>query len=166
VPSAVSVQLAERTWKLPREQKAVDDAIRFAELAISYCNSDCREATAMAVAELAENVLKYGAGDGGAGAGTIAIGVNHNVVRIRVQNLVSSRDDGERVMAGVTRIASAPKVMDLYRTRLQELFEQPALKRAQLGLLRIAFEGGFQLSCSYQHPQLEIVAERPCAQPE
>ena len=165
MPSAGSVH-TERTWKLPRERKGVDDAIRFAELAISYCNSDCREATAMAVAELAENVLKYGASDASAGGGTIAIGVTRDLVRIRVKNQVNSREDGERVLAGVTRIASAPKVMDLYRSRLQELFEQPALKRAQLGLLRIAFEGGFQLSCSYEHPMLEVVAERPCGQPE
>jgi hypothetical protein len=75
---------------------------------------------------------------------------------------VLSREDGERVLAGVKRIAAAPNVMDLYRSRLQELFEQPALKRAQLGLLRIAFEGGFQLSCSYEYPTLEVIAERPC----
>ena len=159
---ATSVNLTERTWKLPREQKAVDDAIRFAELAISYCTSDCREATAMAVAELAENVLKYGASDESPGAGTIAIGVNSNLVRIRVKNRVNKREDGERVLAGVMRIAASPKVMELYRNRLQELFEQPSLKRAQLGLLRIAFEGGFHLSCSYEHPMLEVVAERPC----
>ena len=152
----------ERTWKLPRERNAVDEAIRFAELAISYCHLDCRQATAMAVAELTENVLKYGASDGSPGAGTIAIGVDHNLVRIRVKNRVLSREDGERVLAGVKRIAASPNVMDLYRSRLQELFEQPALKRAQLGLLRIAFEGGFQLSCSYEYPVLEVIAERPC----
>jgi hypothetical protein len=49
---------------------------------------------------------------------------------------------------------------DLYRARLRELFENPSLPKAQLGLLRVAFEGGFRLSYSFAPPQLEIVAER------
>jgi hypothetical protein len=56
-------------------------------------------------------------------------------------------------------------VRELYRARLQQLFEHPELPRAQLGLLRTAFEGGFRLTCSYERCELQIVAERTCAGP-
>jgi hypothetical protein len=116
----------------------------------------------LAVAELAENVVKYGAHNHAAGAPTLAIGLQGKVVRIRVKNPVTSGTDARSVVDAVSRIASSPDVRDLYRTRLAQLFANPALPRAQLGLLRIAFEGRFRLSCDYHDPFLELVAERIC----
>ena len=154
--------LSERTWRFPRDNAAIDDALRFADLATTYCDPACREAVVLAVAELAENVVKYGAHNHNAGASTLAIGLQGRAVRIRVKNPVNSGTDARRVVEAVSRIASSSNVRDLYRTRLAELFADPSLPRAQLGLLRIAFEGRFRLSCDYHDPFLELVAERTC----
>jgi hypothetical protein len=153
--------VAERTCKVRREQKAVDEAKRFAELALSYCNANCRQAATMAVSEFAENLVKYSAEDAGTSAGTIAIGVVEDKLRVRAVNAVSSTADARRVQETVARISNS-NVKELYRTRLAELFKNPGLPRAQLGLLRVAFEGGFHLSCVFEPPRLMIVAERPC----
>jgi uncharacterized protein YciW len=59
-----------------------------------------------------------------------------------------------------SQIAKATDLQQLYRARLKELFGAPNLARAQLGLLRMAYEGGVRLSCSYEGQILEIVAER------
>jgi hypothetical protein len=157
-----SNDLPERTWRFPRDRSGIDDAMRFAELALTYCDPACREAAVLAVAELAENVVKYGAHNHAAGAPTLAIGLQGKVVRIRVKNPVNSGTDARSVVDAVSRIASSPDVRDLYRTRLAQLFANPTLPRAQLGLLRIAFEGRFRLSCDYHDPFLELVAERTC----
>jgi len=153
---------SERTWRIPRDKAAVDDAMRFADLATSYCDAAAREAVVLAVAELAENVIKYGAANHNAGAATLAIGVQGKVVRIRVKNPVNSGSDARSLIEAVSRISSSADVRSLYRTRLAQLFADPSLPRAQLGLLRIAFEGRFRLSCEYHDPFIELIAERTC----
>jgi hypothetical protein len=154
---------SERTLKLVRWQQASAEAMRFAELAVSTCDRPCREAIILAASELAENLVKYGVPSQDPRASTITVGVHGNVARIRATNAVSSPADARSVIDIVARISapsSNPK--ELYRERLQELFSTPGAPRAQLGLLRLAFEGGFRLSASFQMPILEITAERPC----
>ena len=159
----IDLASAERTLRVRREQKTLNEVKHFGELAVSYCDSDSRQAAVMAVVELAENVLKYGTPDASNASGTIGIAVNDKTVRVRATNVVGSQKDAERVVGVVSEISKAPSVTELYRSRLRELFDNPKLERAQLGLLRIAFEGAFRLSCTYSHPVLEIVAERNCA---
>lgn len=156
-------QLAERIWQLPTRSKSVDDAKRFAELAVAYCDAACREATAMAVSEFAENLVKYGTADATLKPATIAISVHDKLIRIRCRNAAQTETDARHVVKTISKIAAAPSAMELYRNRLKELFDNPGLSRAQLGLLRVAFEGGFRLSCKYEPPYIEIVAERTCA---
>jgi anti-sigma regulatory factor (Ser/Thr protein kinase) len=152
----------ERIWSVRRQPNAVHEARRFAELAVTFCGSDCREATVMAVSEFAENLIKYGVQTDGSNAGTIAVSVEGDLVRVRVTNVVASPAEARFAQDMISRIASSPDLTELYRKRLQELFENPGLPRAQLGLLRVAFEGGFRLSCSMRYPLLEIIAERRC----
>jgi hypothetical protein len=140
----------------------VEDARRFAELAVTYCDAACREATAMVVTELAENMVKYGAKEAGLFAGTISIVVDNGVIRVSAANEAASRRDAHGVKEAIGQISATADVRALYRSRLAELFANPGLARAQLGLLRAAFEGGFRLSCSYEAPALVIVAERSC----
>jgi hypothetical protein len=154
----------ERTLNVPRRSDAVEDAQRFAATAVSYCTPECREAVTLAVCELGENLLKYGGEGEEPYAGTIGVGVEGDTVRIVATNRVTSESDAARVRDIVEQISgSGSAVRELYRARLQELFLNPALPRAQLGLLRMAFEGGFQLSCSFEPPELRIIAERTCA---
>jgi hypothetical protein len=143
--------------RLTGGHEAVDAASRFAATVVGHCDAECREATTLVVSELAENMVKYGPPKE---PGAIAIGVEEELVRVRATNVVESETDARQVVGTVSRIAAAAQVRDLYRDRLRELFDNPGLPRAQLGLLRVAFEGGFQLSCNFKAPVLEIVAER------
>jgi hypothetical protein len=88
--------------------------------------------------------------------------VRGKIVRVRAKNAVGSRRDAESVLAQVSKIAATESITDLYRERLRELYDNPRIRRARLGLLRLAFEGRFRLSCSYDSDVLEIVAERTC----
>jgi hypothetical protein len=81
-------------------------------------------------------------------------------VRVSVTNAVQADDDARNVIALVERISSSPSIASLYSDRLHELFEDPLARRTQLGLLRLAFEGGFKLSATYEAPLLQVVAER------
>jgi hypothetical protein len=155
---ATAKRPGERTCEVTRQQKSVTNARLFAWQALAESDPACREAAAMAVQEFAENLSKYGTSDGT--AGTIALLPRSNGVRIRVNNFACSREDGQRVKELIADINAAPDIGELYCRRQRELFENPSLSRVRLGLLRVAFEGGFRLSCSYEHPLLEIVAER------
>jgi hypothetical protein len=154
--------MAERTLKLPRRSAAVEEARRFAELAVGLCTPECREAVTLAVCELGENLIKYSASADELDAGTIGVSIDGDRVRVRAVNHVSSTEDAQRVTEIVAQITESD-IKELYRARLQALFENPSLPRAQLGLLRMAFEGGFQLSCSVAGPELQIIAERACS---
>lgn len=154
---------AETTLRVARQGHAADDVRRFAELAVSYCTPECKEAVALAVCELGENLVKYGKPDGTPHAGTIGVSVEGQSVRVRATNRVGSIEDAERVAALVSQLgAAATSVQELYRARLQDLFTNPSQTRTQLGLLRMAFEGGFRLSCTFEAPELQIIAERAC----
>jgi hypothetical protein len=159
VTTATDADPLERTYEVAREQTAIEGARRFAAAALERADPACREAVQMAVLEFAENLVKYGVSDEGP-AGTIAICVKDAGVRIRVTNVPSSREDAKHVIETIEEIESAPNVRDLYLLRQRELFGHPNLPRVRLGLLRVAFEGGFRLSCSYVPPVLEVTAER------
>jgi hypothetical protein len=153
----------ERTCKLARVGRAVDDARRFAELAVPCEHTACREAAAMVAAELAENIIKYGAKGSDPFAGSLTIARARDRLRIRATNEVSSLEAAQAVLASVRAIAQSDDVRALYRSRLATLFTSPGLTRAQLGLLRVAFEGGFKLEASCTGMSIVIVAERQCA---
>jgi hypothetical protein len=134
----------------------------FATLVAERCDTACREAVVLAASELAENQVKYGVADPSGIAGMISIRLAPDLVRIRAVNNAKNHDDVTAVMSMISKIGSSQSVMGLYRERLRELFDTPHMPRAQLGLLRIAFECGFRLSCSYEPPRIEITAEGPC----
>jgi hypothetical protein len=152
-----------QTLKIDPRRHAVSEAMRFAELAVSQCDLACRDAIVLAAAELAENVVKYGVKHEDPRAGAISVTVLGNVARICATNAVASADDAKSVIDIVARLAAASSAgVELYRARLQELFIDPGMQRARLGLIRLVFEGGFRLSASFDPPLLQIVAERPC----
>jgi hypothetical protein len=160
--SPTSSSGTERTYKVTPEPRGVDEARRFAELAVSYCDAECREATAMVATELAENMVKYGVKGASPFVGTISISADADVIRVTARNEVASAREAQNAKQAIGQIAATSDVKAMYRSRLAELFATPSLVRAQLGLLRAAFEGGFRLSCSYDPPTLSIVAERRC----
>jgi len=155
---------SERVWRVTQRPNAFDEARHFAEVALNSYGPLCREAAVMAVWELTENVLKYGKPDAGV-VGTIGIGVRGETVRISAKSVASSFQNARAAMETIPKISSARNVSELYRNRLRELFDYPEQPHTKLGLLLVAFEGRFRLSCAYNPPYFEIVAERACIRP-
>jgi hypothetical protein len=151
----------ENTCNVIRERRGVDDARRFAGLMVLQCDHACREAIEMAVTELAENLVKYCEPSAGEFAGSITIRNENNVVKILATNLAASDADATLVKESIATLESA-EALEVYRARLAVLFTSPGLERGRLGLLRLAYEGGFRLSCHHAAPVLVIEAERPC----
>jgi hypothetical protein len=60
------------------------------------------------------------------------------------------------------RLSSATSVRELYLQRLQQLVTGEGATHTRLGLLRVAYEGGFHLSYRHDAPRLQVAAERSC----
>jgi hypothetical protein len=148
----------QRAFSVRKNPRGVNDIVALAAAVVAHQPTECREAVSMAVTELCENLVKYVEG---AAAGTLSVEDDRGTIRLRVVNPNCSSTDARLVRETVERLrTSDPR--ELYRARLNELFANPNLPRARLGLLRVAFEGKFRLAVNYRAPVLEIVAERPC----
>jgi hypothetical protein len=82
----------EHLYRVAREPDGAAGARHFAERTLLCGHETCREAVAMAVTELAENMLKY-SGDAGAFAGSIEIVTTAGVVRISATNPIAKSDE-------------------------------------------------------------------------
>jgi len=137
--------------------------MRAAERALSGCSDECCEAVLLAVAELSQNLIKYASRQSQPYAGTISVDFDADRVRVRAKNSIESSEDSAHVADLIAKLSlpeTVPK--ELYRVRLRELLETPTPARTRLGLLRLANEGGFRLSCKLGPAELEIIAERHC----
>ena len=151
-----------RSWRLERAWEALDDVRRYLEFDRRFCHTACREAAIMASWELAENVVKYGLVEGGHVTGTITISLWPGRTLIRTQNKAHWAGGAEEVITTITRVSTATSVRELYIQRMQQLLTDEGQAHTRLGLLRVAYEGGFQLSYRHDAPLLEIAAERHC----
>ena len=156
----------ERTLKIVVGQDTVP-ANKFADLAVGFAagcsDTACCEALALAASELADNIVKYGMDHSDPRSGTIFISFHGNVIRLCATNAVAASEDAGNVTDIAHRLSlHSTNAAVLYRTRMGELFANPDLPRTGLGLLRLAVEGGFRLSASFEDPLLQIVAERRC----
>jgi hypothetical protein len=146
-------------FSVTRDPRSIDEVRRFAELAIVECDEHVREATAVVAVELAENMMKYGAPGSEPTVGSIAIACRQGVVRVVATNQIGAPDDVSVLARTIARLADE-NAAALYRSQLGQLMSAPQSARAQLGLLRCAFEGGFRLSYVIDPPALRIIAER------
>jgi len=115
-----------------------------------------REAATMTALELAENVLKHGCDTG---PGLVTLSVEDHEVVISTHNRVDSPARAKAVAERISKIqAQGPR--ELYVARMLEIMEQPDARESGLGLLRIAYEGSFQLSSEVLGDRLSIHAKR------
>lgn len=121
-------------------------------------SDELREASVMVASELAENLVKYGRGVGGVESGQVRIEVTPTAVTIVSKN-GAPPDRAAQVQAVIDRM-SGGDVSQLYLERLTEMASRPGESESELGLLRIGFEGGFGVTCSYDEPDLTIRATR------
>jgi hypothetical protein len=126
--------------------------------ATASCPPDVREGAIMVASELAENLVKYGTGLHGDDSGTVTIDVAADAVTIRSVN-GATPEQAEKVQALIADTQGDDPAR-LYMERLVELARRPGEVACELGLLRIAFEGGFTLSAEYASPRLVLSATR------
>jgi hypothetical protein len=72
-------------------------------------------------------------------------------------------EGAHKVQELVNAMTAAENVQMLYLERLTQMADVPSDTASELGLLRIAFEGGFSLSCDYAAPRLRLTAKRSLA---
>ncbi len=121
-------------------------------------SEELREASIMVASELAENLVKYGHGVGGMETGQVRIEVSPTAVTIVSKN--GAPPDRAASVQAVIRKMNGGDVAGLYLERLTEMASRPGESESELGLLRIGFEGGFSVTCTYNEPDLTIRATR------
>lgn len=149
-----------REVKVPLAWRWVSEVRDMVGEALAEIEQESRDLAVMAASELAENVVKYGEPVDGEDSGRVGITLDGRDLSITA---VSGARDQERVahvLAEVAAIGTASDVQSLYVERLQRLLEHPSADSGGLGLLRIAFEGGFRLSATHEQGLLTITARR------
>jgi hypothetical protein len=122
----------------------------------SHSTEEVRNAATMTALELAENVLKHGAS---AGSGLVSMREEGGEIVISTQNRVRSAQTAQTVRKRIEQIAEKG-ARELYVARMLEIMERPNASESGLGLLRIAYEGSFRLSCEVLGDRLHIQARR------
>jgi hypothetical protein len=120
---------------------------------------ELQNAGLLAASELAENILKFGRPTSDAPEGSVSISVRGDELRIGSENGASPERSRE-VAQLLDRIASCANRELLYVERLNAMLRGRGGDAHGFGLIRIAHEGSFALSCRYEEPKLTIVATR------
>jgi hypothetical protein len=121
--------------------------------------ADVRAATVMAASELVENAVKYGERVPGASRISFSLRASDDVVRIDVTNGATDPAGVAALCARIDAVAHVQDRTELYLRRLEELIASPT-DCGRLGLYRVAHEGAFDLSCTYQDSVVTVTAIR------
>lgn len=129
-------------------------------IATLFQNVDLRHVLAMVAGELLENAVKYAHRADDHTMFRLKIwGALGDVAFVQVSNPID--DDGARtVLDAIGDIRSASSVADSYFQRMREIATRPS-RLSRLGLLRIAYEGGCELSADVAAGILTVTATIP-----
>ena len=152
----------DQLWTLPFQWQSVEVVHASLHACLQAEHQELRDAINMAASELAENLVKYGSAAMGRAAGTLSLHREPGAVSLCTEN-GASRDDADLVTSTITT-AQGAGAEAAYLRRLEELACVSRTPYSRLGLLRILFEGGFDLSCRYEEPLLTIIAHRSLTQ--
>ena len=144
-----SINLRDAWEELKRVRSTIEEYF-------AASDEEVRSAATMAALELAENVLKHGAE---AGSGLVTMAQENGEVVISTQNRVRSVEGAMAVRQRIQRI-NEKGARELFVARMLEIMEQPAGRESGLGLLRVAYEGSFRLTCEVLGDRLLIQARR------
>jgi hypothetical protein len=147
--TARCVTLREAWQELKRVRVSIEDYF-------SDATEEVRTAATMTALELAENVLKHGADSG---SGMVTMAQENGEIVISTQNRVRSAYGAQAVRQRIERIKEKG-AREMYVARMLEIMQQPGSGESGLGLLRVAYEGAFQLSCEILGDRLLIQARR------
>jgi len=134
-------------------------AIKVVDEMFSDLSPDTLDAIRMAAGELSENVVKFADRSDGV-SGKVVISRTERTVEIRTANALR---DPERATALLERLRSIEEGGDLeaqFVGRITEIIDKPDQQSTALGLIRVAYEGLFKLSCTYADATMTVVAAR------
>jgi hypothetical protein len=118
-----------------------------------------RDAAVMVASELTENIVKYGAPLDGQPVGFVSFELDGDNFTISSHNAVAHNNNLQAVQALLDQISDSEDPRDLSLARLRQLIEGKIEGPSQLGLLRVATDGGCEINHSYANAVLTIVAE-------
>ncbi len=118
-----------------------------------------RDAAIMVASELTENIVKYGAPLDGEPVGFVSFKLDGDGFTISSHNAVAHSNNLQAVETLLGQIAESDNPRDLSLDRLRHLIEGKVEGPSQLGLLRVATDGGCEINHSYSDAVLTIVAE-------
>jgi len=127
--------------------------------ALGESDPGLRSAAVMTASELTENAIKYGEDVIAAPSVAFSLTADDDGVRIQVSNGCLSTDGMRQLQERIDAVTNAPDKAALYMARLEELLANPE-ESGKLGIYRIAFEGKFDLACSYENQVVTVVATR------
>ncbi|MDJ0763941.1 MAG: hypothetical protein QNJ97_13250 [Myxococcota bacterium] len=122
---------------------------------LSETSEDVSDAVIMASSELVENAIKYGDSNF-----TYRLKIQDEGIEIEVINNKADGSNIVRLRDHIDKIRKSENPFDLYTERLLELMNNPQNGPTQLGLIRIAYEGRFDLSCREEDKMICITAKR------
>ena len=126
-------------------------------IASLFQNVDLRHTLAMVAGELLENAVKYAHRSDDNTMFRLKIwGALSDVAFVQVANPVDD-ESAKFVIDAIANIRNAPSIADSYFARMREIASRPS-RMSRLGLLRIAYEGGCDLSAQLDDGMLTITA--------
>ena len=126
---------------------------------LESCRPELRSAAMMTASELVENAIKYGESVPAALSVNLSLEVTVGQLSIRVVNGSTNAPGVAELERRVRDLAAAPNKQALYLARLEELLAH-ADDSGKLGIYRIGFEGGFDLSLDYRNDVVTVTATR------
>jgi hypothetical protein len=121
--------------------------------------TDVHDSMVVSVGELVENAVKYGESLPTATKLGLQLSVQPTNIVLQVSNGLTDTIRRERLEERIDQIARAPDPEQLYMNRLHEL-PFASESGSKLGLYRVAFEGGCQLSTHFQDQVITVTATR------
>lgn len=134
-------------------------AIRVVDEMFGDVPHETLDAIRMAAGELAENVVKFGEQVDGV-TGHVSISRTDDEVEIRTANRLSDEQVAMELSDRLRRMGEGQPLEEQFIGRFAEIMQEPEQQATALGLLRIAYEGLFRLSCSYANATMTVVAAR------
>ena len=129
-------------------------------IATLFQNVDLRHILAMVAGELLENAVKYAHRTDDHTMFRLKIwGAIGDVAFVQVANPVDE-ESARFVLDAIASIKSSDSIADSYFQRMREIASRPS-RLSRLGLLRIAYEGGCELSGELTDGVLTITAAIP-----
>ena len=150
-----------RRIEIPLVWDSVGQVRLEAGMLFSSFEESIRDAAIMVASELTENIVKYGAPLDGESVGFISFEIQDDSFTIASHNAVAHDNNLDAVETILTQIEKSDNPRELSLARLRELIEGKIEGPSQLGLLRVATDGGCSIDHSYNDAVLTIVAQRP-----